>query len=260
MSKLTKTSIRCTQEFWKGKIGAAQRIRCATRDWSHWKMCRCKNRWKLAVDTIKIGTQPNWCRQIFRSILNDDLSRRSNTIAIPDPVQSWQHSTWMRKNGWFLLSEQCNYSNDIFLWIYSSIWINFDVSFSWIKANTKKINDAIGENLLDHFTMTLKPATNVHTSQFIAIDFSISGQIQSCNKEYIFVKFTNENFNSIRNNLVKHKRKFDIVFHANRAPFQLQHTALDCLKKHNLFHCLINNSAYDTMPDCSIEQGNHIFR
>lgn len=117
------------------------------------------------------------------------------------------------------------------------------------KAHTSKLNDAIGENMLDHFT--LRPTNSDK-------DISISGQIRGCNREYIFVKFLNDNFTYISKNC--HRELYDIVFHVNRTPFQLQHNALEWFKKHNLYDRLVNNLVYNTIPRRLISHNGFLFR
>lgn len=111
--------------------------------------------------------------------------------------------------------------------------------FSLLKSQTSKLDDAINNNLLDQFI--LRPVRQ-------GVSIEISGQIKSCNRDYIFVRFSGNDFSYIHKNC--HTELYDIVFHINRTPFQLQHTALEWMQKHNLFDCLINNPAYDTEPTC----------
>lgn len=70
----------------------------------------------------------------------------------------------------------------------------------------------------------------------------MSGQIQGSNKDYIFIDIAEENFDYLLRNC--DNKLYDITFHINRTPFQLQHNALAWVKQHKLFPALINDEKY----------------
>lgn len=94
--------------------------------------------------------------------------------------------------------------------------------------------EAVDDSILDCFT--LKPRPN-------RADISISGQIKASNKEFIFVEIVQEHVAYLKRNC--EIESYDIHFHINRVPFQLQRNALDLIANHNLFQHLINNPKYD---------------
>lgn len=69
---------------------------------------------------------------------------------------------------------------------------------------------------------------------------TIDGRIQVCDQNYIYIKIA-EGFEELsllnRNSM----QFFDINFHMNQTPYQLQLQALDFLVEHQLFEILINN-------------------
>lgn len=105
-----------------------------------------------------------------------------------------------------------------------------------------KMAEAIDESFLDHFTLKqFETSTEVDP---IKSKVAISGKVKGNNKDYIFVEIE-EGFGHLFSNCSK--QTYDIYFHINRMPFRLQHNALEWMKKHNLFHILINNSTYDDL-------------
>lgn len=103
-----------------------------------------------------------------------------------------------------------------------------------------KLAEAVDESCLDHFT--LEPFEASSKVDSTKLQFTISGLIKGSNKDFIFVE-VDEGFNYLLNNCAK--QTYDISFHINRMPFRLQHNALEWMKKHSLFHILINNPTYD---------------
>lgn len=91
----------------------------------------------------------------------------------------------------------------------------------------EKINDAIDENLLDRFVLKELECQCPH---------KIGGQIKGNNKEYIFLEIDEKDIKH-----VKIGPKYEIDFLLNRVPYQVQHMALDYVKKHKLVERLINN-------------------
>lgn len=95
--------------------------------------------------------------------------------------------------------------------------------------------EGVEESAVDCFT--LKPFNDrIHCP-------IISGQVKTCNKEFIFVEITELDHCTY---LLKHPdRVYDIFFHVNRVIFQLQHNALDWIMNHQLFHLFVNSPEYD---------------
>lgn len=112
---------------------------------------------------------------------------------------------------------------------------NFVVVVSF-QTKLDALFDAVEESLVDGFT--LKPS-----NQLIQCATPIVGQIKTCNKEFIFVEIPEaEHRKYVQNHP---DRVYDIFFHVNRGPFQLQHYALHWLVKHQLFQQFVNSQAYD---------------
>lgn len=94
--------------------------------------------------------------------------------------------------------------------------------------------EAADDSILDWFTLKPNPTKR---------NIAISGQVKGCNKDFIFVDIAEENVDYLKRNC--NIESYDIHFHINRVPFQLQHNALEWTRKHNLFNQLINNPKYD---------------
>lgn len=216
----------------------------------------------MAVNILKTIRKSKRWSHVFGSVYNDGLLRRSCSIEVLKSIQDQKYSSRTFRQWWILFRKQRKYVNDMsYLYFFYLNSVDFcGICYSLFSLNTKaqtsKLNDAIGENLLDNFT--LRPAETSQSADSNKKDTFISGQIKGCNKGYIFMKFTGENFGYISKNC--HKELYDIVFHVNRTPFQLQHNALEWMKKHNLFHCLINNPSYDMVLRHPIFQEHFMFR
>lgn len=117
---------------------------------------------------------------------------------------------------------------------------------------------AIDENIVDYFELVPKyfpkPRTKNINNRYIKDP--IRGQVQRFkeNDEKIVIEildhfeFVLENY---RNDL------YDILFELNRMPYQLQHYALDFVKKQNLFDILIENDQYYQTPTFDAPRRNH---
>lgn len=105
-----------------------------------------------------------------------------------------------------------------------------------------KMAEAIDESFIDHFT--LKPFETSSEVDPTKSKVAISGKVKGNNKDFIFIEIE-EGLGYLMNNYTK--QTFDIFFNINRMPFRLQHNALEWMKKHSLFHILINNSTYDDL-------------
>lgn len=100
------------------------------------------------------------------------------------------------------------------------------------------IDSAISDKILDCFTLT--------PTQFES-DTEIIGRIKKADKDWIYLCISDE----YSLNYVKAYCKevvFDITFHINRTPFQIQHLALQYMQEHNLFPILINNPSFVNKP------------
>lgn len=95
----------------------------------------------------------------------------------------------------------------------------------------QQINDAFNENLLDQFT--LEPSRSA--------SHCFSGRISGNNKDYIFVEIDKKHIGYFS---ILPLGIYQIKFHVNRLPYQVQHLALDFVKKHSLVRRFINNPVY----------------
>lgn len=104
-----------------------------------------------------------------------------------------------------------------------------------------KIVDGLNENMLDHFTLTNPKWRG-----------SIDGRIKyNSEKELIIVEISEESVEYVETTI-----GYNIEFHVNRLPFQVQHRALDFVKNHNLVEILINNPEYDQSPKSEMLTSN----
>lgn len=74
---------------------------------------------------------------------------------------------------------------------------------------------------------------------------TINGKIERCDQNYIYIKIT-KGFEEM---VVLHKSPmqfFDVYFHINQTPYQLQLQALDYVKEHGLFEKIINSPLMQT--------------
>lgn len=100
--------------------------------------------------------------------------------------------------------------------------------------------------MLDAFT--LKPTHLPH--------ISISGQVKSSTRDYIYVEINEPHHLDLLNN---QQLSYDIIFHVNRQTYQLQHYALECLVKNKLFDSFLKNPKYDG-DDVFFMPENYTFR
>lgn len=116
--------------------------------------------------------------------------------------------------------------------------------------------EAAEESILDCFTLIPRKSPNV----------SLGGQVKGCNKEFIFIEITEkEHSDYLRANL---HQFYDIIFHVNRVPFQLQHYALEWIESHRLFNVLLNNPKFEivdfnlfgTQRSNELIDENYVFR
>lgn len=70
-----------------------------------------------------------------------------------------------------------------------------------------------------------------------------SGQMIGCSKDFIFIKIQT-GFEDCLRLSKKDGHLFNISYHINRLPFQLQHNALKWVKDHSLFDKLISYPMY----------------
>lgn len=97
---------------------------------------------------------------------------------------------------------------------------------------SKVIRDSILEGL------TIKPVDGIAQTNTL-----ILGRIYKCDENFIYIRIT-DGFEEILLLNENENQLFDVVFYKNRTTYQLQHSALDRLKEHNLFQILINNAKY----------------
>lgn len=97
-----------------------------------------------------------------------------------------------------------------------------------------KIKSGVEESLIDHFTMQ-----SSHGYHPVVV---ASGQVKGSDKAFIYIEIIEEDFDFVHTNC--DKQYFDIEFHINRGPYQIQHRALEYVEKHNVHTMLINNPKY----------------
>lgn len=113
---------------------------------------------------------------------------------------------------------------------------------------------AVDENLVDYFELVPKYFPKKKKKRGRKKDH-IRGQVRRFkqNDEKIIIEIV-DNFDFVlrkyRNDL------YDILFELNRMPYQLQHNALDFVKKHKLFDILIKNDLYYQTPTLDAPQEN----
>lgn len=87
-----------------------------------------------------------------------------------------------------------------------------------------------------------------------------SGQIKKYDNDFIYVEIVEEEFADLQK--YSEKQCFDIRFNMNRVGYQLQHRALDYVRRHSLHSILINNKLYarqyDFVNDVSGSFGNSL--
>lgn len=71
-------------------------------------------------------------------------------------------------------------------------------------------------------------------------EISLNGKIKRRESGKIYVEI----FNANRWNSIIAMERYNIVFEINRIVYQLQHNALDFIKRYRLFDILINNPSY----------------
>lgn len=122
----------------------------------------------------------------------------------------------------------------------------------WFQAKISAMVEAVEESMVDCFTLKSGQSSIV----------SLGGQIKASNKDFIFVEITEKDHcEYLRRNL---HRTFDICFHVNRQPFQLQHHALDWIESHRLFDVFVNNSSCEVVDrdfyGAAVSDENYVFR
>lgn len=99
--------------------------------------------------------------------------------------------------------------------------------------------------MLSHFTLkTSVQSYQRHNSGQKFNQLAIAGQISLVKNGSIFVNLCAdiETLNCLREQCSKDV--YDISFHSNRTTFLLQHNALDWMKRHKLYECLIDDKIY----------------
>lgn len=90
------------------------------------------------------------------------------------------------------------------------------------------IKDAFEERIIDTFQMVPQKTSIV-----------LHGRLTGKNDRQFFCVFKKNLVRKMDPNTI-----YDITFHINRQPYQLQHQALDFVYDHNLFPLLIRNPMY----------------
>lgn len=133
-----------------------------------------------------------------------------------------------------------------------------------IDDQNSKLTKAIGENLLSCFTLHRRGKHHSSKSSD-----PISGEINSNRSQrnyhqdhqYIFVSLYADGHTVFDIKELCSENLYDVKFHGNRTTYLYQHHALDFVKKHQLFDCLVNNELYcKTLPECHINHEDYIYR
>lgn len=113
---------------------------------------------------------------------------------------------------------------------------------------------AVDENAVDYFELVPKHFPKFKRKNKKKKD-PIRGQVRRSNDEKIVIEIL-ENFDFVLQNY--RKDSYDILFELNRlSHHQLQHHALNFVKKQNLFDVLIKNDLYYQMPAFVVPRRNH---
>lgn len=114
------------------------------------------------------------------------------------------------------------------------------------QAKTSILVEAIRNKIISHFT--LKASQAIPAGQFKNRFKIIAGHIRFVKGEYIYVDLVLEEslMKLFKEHCLKNKSKelFNIMFHPNRTTFLYQHNAVEWMKRHHLFECLINDQLY----------------
>lgn len=92
---------------------------------------------------------------------------------------------------------------------------------------------AIEENILDKFKLVSEIG-----------HITINGQIKFIKDGKVVVKIDNDCVSQAIK--TPPNTQYNIIFQLNSLPFQVQHSAIDFMQRHQLFSQLINNSEYNT--------------
>lgn len=145
----------------------------------------------------------------------------------------------------------------------NSIFLSTFVRFCVTQPKLAALFEAVDESVVDCFTLKLS------NPPYLPISFG--GHVKTGNKDFIFVEIMenifHDDFKPRRGDffLPSPKRHYDIFFHINRTPLQLQHFALRWIGEHKLFNVFVNSPMYDadggnsdgSATDASAE---HLFR
>lgn len=119
------------------------------------------------------------------------------------------------------------------------------------KENTLKFKEAVENKLLSHFTLK-RNAQSQPAGEFNIIP----GQIRYMLGEHMYIdldieKSTIDRFKAMfKENCLNDN--YDIMFHSNRTTFLYQHNALEWMKRHHLFSCLIDDKLYRNFRESSL--------
>lgn len=122
--------------------------------------------------------------------------------------------------------------------------------FIYLYLQNENICKAISTGTINQFT--LQPS-----KYKIPNGKPYSGTVNGYNVagKYVELKMDDESFSHIME-LYSDGTPYDIKFHSNRLPYQVQHHALTWFQIHNLFDLLINNPEYDKSYEISLNERN----
>lgn len=96
---------------------------------------------------------------------------------------------------------------------------------------------AINSSLLGALTVQLNGTNGTEDTNII------SGKINHCDVDFLYIKI-DQGFQTLTKIHKNPGQFFNINFHINQLPYQLQLRALSFVKDHRLFDTLINNGLY----------------
>lgn len=122
-----------------------------------------------------------------------------------------------------------------------SIHIDLVVTNQFFFSNEQddliELAGAIDENEVDFFVLKPKFKRLSH-------DKEIWGQVLRVREKKVYIEIFQQSIKLVRKSWMN--EYYDISFKLNRVPYQLQHFALDFMKKEQLFSRLMNNCAYNS--------------
>lgn len=112
---------------------------------------------------------------------------------------------------------------------------------------------AINSSLLGALTVQLNGTNGTEDTNII------SGKINHCDVDFLYIKI-DQGFQTLTKIHKNPGQFFNINFHINQLPYQLQLRALSFVKDHRLFDTLINNGLYAMTVNSLAEVPKHEYK